>query len=143
MIEAAFWDASALIPLCLESQSVPMVDRLFQETFIVVWWATPVEIRSALARLARMQQASTDEVAEARRLLQELKQDWLEIGSTTSLRSLAEDLPDRFGLRAGDSLQLAAAYTWAMQRPAGRPFISGDRRLLDAAEHLGFQTIAV
>ena len=143
MIEAAFWDASALIPLCLEPQSVPMVDRLFQETFIVVWWATPVEIRSALARLARMQQASTDEVAEARRLLEEMKQDWLEIGPSASLQSLAEELPDRYALRAGDSLQLAAAYTWAMQRPAGRPFISGDRRLLDAAEHLGFQTIAV
>jgi uncharacterized protein len=143
LIEGAFWDASALIPLCLERQSVPIVDRLFQETFMVVWWATPVEIRSALARLARMQQASTDELADACRLLQDLRRDWLEIGLSDSIRSIAEDLPDRFALRAADALQLAAAYTWAMQRPTGRPFISADKRLLGAAEQLGFRTIAV
>jgi uncharacterized protein len=143
VIEGAFWDASALMPLCLERQSVPIVDRLFQETFIVVWWATAVEIRSALARLARMQQASTDELAEACRLLHDLRHDWLEIAPSDSVRSMAEDLPDRFGIRAGDALQLAAAYAWTMQRPAGRPFICGDKRLLDAAEQLGFRTIAV
>jgi uncharacterized protein len=143
LIEGAFWDASALIPLCLERQSVPIVDRLFQETFMVVWWATPVEIRSALARLARMQQASTDELADACHLLQDLRRDWLEIGLSDSIRSIAEDLPDQFALRAGDALQLAAAYTWTMQRPTGRPFISADKRLLDAAEQMGFQTIAV
>lgn len=143
MIEAAFWDASALIPLCLTMQSVPMADRLFQETFIVVWWATPVEIRSALARLVRMQQASIDELAEACRLLQDLRHDWVEIGPSDTVLSIAEGLPDRFALRAGDALQLAAAYTWVMQRPAGRPFISGDRRLLDAAEQLGFRAMAV
>jgi predicted nucleic acid-binding protein len=143
LIEAAFWDASALIPLCLEAQSVPMADQLFQETFIVVWWGTPVELRSALARLVRMKQASTDELAEACRLLQALRHEWLEIGPSDTVRSLAEDLPDRFGLRAGDALQLAAAYTWTMQRPLGRPFISGDGRLLDAAQQMGFRTIAV
>jgi predicted nucleic acid-binding protein len=143
VIEAAFWDASALIPLCLEAQSLPIVDRLFQETFLVVWWGTPVEIRSALARLVRMRQALPDELAEACRLLDELKHEWLEIGPSDSVRSLAEDLPDRFGLRAGDALQLAAAHMWTLQNPFGRPFISGDKRLLDAAEQMGFRTIAV
>ena len=143
MTEAAFWDASALMPLCVDLQSTPDVDRLFQETLIVVWWATTVEIRSALARLVRMQQASIGELAEGCRLLQKLRQDWHEIQPSESLRDFAEDLPERFGLRAGDALQLAAAYTWSMQRPAGRPFISGDKRLLDAAGQMGFRAIAV
>lgn len=143
MIEAAFWDASALMPLCVDLQSTPDVDRLFQETSIVVWWATTIEIRSGLARLVRLHQASIGELGLGCRLLQELRQDWVEIQPTASLREFAENLPDRFGLRAADALQLAAAYTWTMQKPAGRPFISGDKRLLDAAEQMGFRVIAV
>jgi uncharacterized protein len=141
--EAAFWDASALMPLCVDLQSTPDVDRLFQQTSIVVWWATTVEIRSALARLVRMQQTSIVELGDGYRLLQELRQDWREILPSDSLRNLAEDFPDRFALRAADALQLAAAYTWTMQRPGGRPFISGDKRLLDAAAQLGFRAITV
>ena len=143
MTEAAFWDASALMPLCVDLKSTPDVDRLFQETSIVVWWATTVEIRSALARLVRMQRASIGEHGQGCRLLQELRQGWVEILPSDSLRGFAEELPERFALRAGDALQLAAAYTWAMQRPAGRSFISGDKRLLEAAEQMGFSVIAV
>jgi uncharacterized protein len=141
--EAAFWDTSALIPLCVDLQSTPDVDRLFQETSIVAWWGTTVEIRSALAQLLRMQQLSIQELAEGLRLLQELREDWQEIQPSESLRNLAEDFPERFSLRAADALQLAAAYMWTMQRPAGRPFISGDKRLLDAAEQLGFHAISI
>jgi predicted nucleic acid-binding protein len=90
-----------------------------------------------------MQQASIAELGQGCRLLQELSQAWVEIQPSDSLQSFAEDLPDRFALRAADALQLAAAYTWAMQRPAGRPFISGDKRLLDAAEQMGFRVIPV
>jgi predicted nucleic acid-binding protein len=90
-----------------------------------------------------MQQASVDELAQGYRLLQALRQGWHEVEPSDSLRNLAEDLPDRFALRAGDALQLAAACTWTMQRPAGRPFISGDKRLLEAAAQRGFRTIAV
>jgi len=143
VIEAAFWDTSALIPLCVDLQSTPDVDRLFQQTSIVVWWATTLDIRSALARLVRMQQASIAELADSYRLLQKLRQDWQEILPSDSLRNLAEDFPDRFALRAADALQLAAAYIWTMNRPAGRPVISGDKRMLEAAEQLGFRTIAV
>ena len=143
MIEAAFWDTSSLIPLCVDLQSTPDVDRLFQETSIVVWWGTTIEIRSALARLVRMQQATAAEIAQGIRLLDELRQSWQEIQPDETLRTFAEELPDRFSLRAADALQLAAAYTWTMNRPAGRPFISGDKRLLESAEQLGFRTIAV
>lgn len=143
MTEPAFWDASALMPLCVDLQSTPVVDRLFQETRIIAWWGTSVEIRSALARLVRMQQASIDEHSEGCRLLQELRQNWQEIQPSDELRNFAEELPERFALRSGDALQLAAAFEWTMQKPAGRLFISGDKRLLDAARQLGFRAIAV
>jgi len=90
-----------------------------------------------------MQELDQLRLTDAVDRLGELKALWKEIDPSESLRDFAEELPERFGLRAGDALQLAAAYTWVMQKPAGRPFISGDKRLLDAAEQMGFRTIAV
>lgn len=143
MKEPAFWDTSALLFLCTNQPSNSDVEVLFQRFEIVAWWATPVEARSSLARLVRMLELDEAERNKAINRLEDLRLDWREIDPTESLRHFAEGLPDRFALRAGDALQLAAAYTWAMQRPAGRPFITGDKKLLDAAEQLGFRTIAV
>ena len=143
MIETAFWDTSALVPLCIQQLSSSSAGQLTNHYDIAVWWATIVEARSAFARDLRNGMISVAEQQRAISRLDKMRQDWFEVHPDEALRYFAEDLPDRFALRAGDVLQLAAAYTWTMQRPAGRPFISGDRRLLDAAEQLGFRTIAV
>lgn len=143
MTDFAFWDTSAIVPLCLQQRASSLAHQLLGQFAIVAWWATPVEARSALARELRHGFISAKERSEASLKLQILRQEWLEVHPDGVLRSFAEDLPDRFLLRAADALQLAAAYTWTMQRPASRPFISGDRRLLEAAEQLGFRTIAV
>ena len=143
MKEPAFWDTSALLFLCTKQPSKNDVELLYQRYEIVAWWATSIEARSSLARLVRMLEIDYVQRDKATDRYEELRMDWTEIEPGESLRYFAEGLPDRFALRAADALQLAAAYTWVMQRPAGRPFISGDRRLLDAAEQLGFHTIAV
>ena len=143
MIESAFWDTSAAVPLCLQQDNSSFVHRLLAQFGMAVWWATPVEARSALARELRNGFISATEHSEALLKLNKLKEDWREIVPDENLRSFAEALPDRFPLRAADALQLSASYMWALQSPAGRPFISGDKRLLDAAQHLGFRAIAI
>jgi len=52
----AFWDSSALVPLCVRQGITPRAIALYKLYDAVVWWATPVEIASALARLVRMKQ---------------------------------------------------------------------------------------
>jgi predicted nucleic acid-binding protein len=141
--EPAFWDTSALLFLCTNQATKGDVEALFQRYEIVIWWATPVEARSSLARLVRMLEIDRDQRDKAMDRFEELRMDWREIDPSESLRYFAEGLPDRFALRAGDALQLAAAYMWTLQSPFGRPFISGDKRLLDAAEQMGFRAIAV
>jgi predicted nucleic acid-binding protein len=141
--EAAFWDTSALIFLCTDQSSKSDIEELADRFEIVTWWATPVEARSSLARLVRMTELDGLQFTEALDHLRELRAQWLEVAPSDSLRDFAEDLPDRFSLRAADALQLAAACIWTMNRPAGRPFISGDKRLIGAADQLGFRTIAV
>jgi uncharacterized protein with PIN domain len=49
-----FWDSSALVPLLAREASTPAIQALYAEdTEVVVWWATPVECASAVARLER------------------------------------------------------------------------------------------
>lgn len=140
-MEPAFWDSSALVPLCVQQQAKPIIDALSLQYSRVVWWAAPVEIRGAFTRLIRMGLMTSTEHVGAQVRLEELRSTWREIPPTLDLRDQAERLLDRFPLKAADALQLAAALTWVSGRPRNRPFISGDAQLLEAARQLGFQAI--
>ena len=49
-----FWDASAVIPLLANEPTRPrMLEILEDDPQVLIWWGTPVEIASALARLER------------------------------------------------------------------------------------------
>jgi predicted nucleic acid-binding protein len=105
---------------------------------MVVWWGTSVEARSAFARLVRDGQLSDAERRTAIRLLGQLRGSWDEIQPSEKVRSLAEPLPDQYGVRAADALQLAAALLWCGELPQRRPFVCFDERLARAASEAGF-----
>jgi len=138
-IEAAFWDTSALVPLCILQEATPAARREHRRySAKIVWWGTQVEIRSALARLVR-----DGEIDRAGRSTAEKK--WLafsqrirEVPPTKHVLDVASDLPDQFGVRALDAFQLAAALVWCKERPRNRPFVSADTRLSEAASNAGF-----
>jgi len=138
-MEPAFWDSSALVPLCVVQQATAAAESLSRQYEVVVWWAAPVEICSAFSRLLRMGQLTGSGEVQAKAVLDRLRAQWREISPDTSLRDQAERLLDRFPLKAADALQLAAAMAWCSDRPRGRAFLSGDAQLLDAANQLGFQ----
>ncbi len=137
----AFWDASSLVPLFLRQPSSSTALQLVRQYGIVVWWSTPVEVRSAFARLLRMGQATPPEFSAAQMDLAQLRMSWREVLPSPALRDQAELFVDRFQLKAADAQQLAAAFDWVIGRPSGRVFISGDVQLLEAARQLGFQAI--
>ena len=135
----AFWDASAIVPLCCSQPATAQGRRLRRElTRMVVWWGTPLEARSAFARLVRDGRLAVEERATAIRLLGQLRVTWDEILPTERVRSLAEDLPDTHSVRAADAVQLAAALVWCRERPKHRPLVCFDDRLRAAATALGF-----
>ena len=135
----AFWDASAVVPLCCSQPATAQGRRLRRELKrMVVWWGTPIEARNAFARLVRERQLTVDERATAIRLLARLRVAWDEILPTEKIRSLAQDLPDTHGVRAADAAQLAAALVWCRERPKQRPFVCFDERLRTVATALGF-----
>ena len=135
----AFWDASAVVPLCCSQPATVQGRRLRRELErMVVWWGTPIEARSAFARLVRDGHLTGKERVTAVRLLGQLRVAWDEILPTERVRSLAEDLPDAHGVRAADAAQLAAALVWCRERPKQRPLVCFDERLRTAALTLGF-----
>jgi uncharacterized protein len=140
---SAFWDSSALVALCIQESASRQVRSHLRKYAPVVWWASPVEVHSAVARLHRSGAVNETEKQGALARLAVLRRGWDEILPDDSLRELANQLLDVYPLRAADSLQLAAALTWCRQHPAQRRFISGDKRLCDAAEAAGFLVLAL
>jgi predicted nucleic acid-binding protein len=135
----AFWDASAIVPLCCSQAATSRSRKTLRDVGrMVVWWGTPIEARSAFARLVRDGSLSHAERVRAIKLLEQLRQSWDEIQPSERVRGIAEDLPDRHPVRAGDAVQLAAALVWCRERPNQRPFISFDARLSSAAAAVGF-----
>jgi hypothetical protein len=108
---------------------------------MIVWWGTPGEGITAFARLAREGAMSSMGSNQARRRLEVLRRTWVEILPSDGLRGLAETLPAKLVLRTGDVFQLAAALVWCRERPKGRPFVSIDRRLGEAAGQIGFEVV--
>jgi hypothetical protein len=114
---------------------------LFRQYSPAVWWATDVELYSAIARSLRTGSIDASEARSAAAALDTIKSNWREIVPGDDLRKLARDLLDRYPLRAADALQLAAALTWCGNRPSGRTFLCADKRLAEAAEAAGFSVI--
>jgi predicted nucleic acid-binding protein len=90
-----------------------------------------------------MGQLTSSQHVGAQVRLDELRSKWREISPDPPLRDQAEQLLDRFPLKAADALQLAAALAWCSGKPRARAFISGDTQLLDAARQLGFQPLGI
>jgi predicted nucleic acid-binding protein len=142
-VSTAFWDSSALVPLCIQESTSRQVRSHLRKFAPVVWWASPLEVHSAVARLHRSGAVNDMEKQGALSRLAFLRRGWREILPGDPLRELASRLLDVYTLRASDSLQLAAALTWCQQQPNQRRFICGDQRLCDAAEAAGFVVVAL
>ncbi len=135
---AAFWDASALVPLCVRQSITASATLLYRNYAMVIWWATPVEIASALARLVRMKHLAPSDVARAGLVTKILAQSWSVIQPCDALRLRATQLVEGYDLSAADALQLAAALQWCEELPQGHVLLTADQRLREAALLNGF-----
>jgi hypothetical protein len=139
--EAAFWDASALVPACVLQAGSARVQSNLRRYAPTVWWAAYVEVRSAVARLRCNGVIDDQGAVKAVTSLDRIKAMWRAILPDDSLMNEACRLLDLYPLRASDSLQLAAALVWCRQRPDGKKFICNDKRLSEAARSAGFSVV--
>ena len=137
-----FWDTSAILPLLIDEPTRERMLELFEEdSQMLAWWASSVEIASALARREREELLNEDQVATALRITRQLAESWHEIVPSDAVRRTAERLLRTHPLRAADSLQLAAALVAADHDPATLPIVCLDERLAKAARREGFTVI--
>lgn len=134
-----FWDASAIVPLLLaEPERDAMLRRLESDPAMVVWWGTPVECVSAIARREREQHLTLVAATAAIDRLKALADAWHEVLAGPAVRATAQRLLRVHPLRAADALQLAAALVAADGEPPSLPFVCLDERLSEAALREGF-----
>jgi len=137
----AFWDASALVPLCIHEAASRQAQLYLRKFALVVWWGSLVEVHSAICRLHRDKEITDLGRQGAVTRLRLLSRGWREVLPDDQLRDLATESLDKYSLRAADSLQLAASLTWCEQHPSRRSFICGDQRLAKAAASAGFSVL--
>lgn len=135
---SAFWDSSALVPLCVRQSFTSRAIALYKTYDAVVWWATPVEIAGALARLRRMKQLTPGDWGKASQLAGQLSHSWYVVQPSLAVRAKATQLVASHDLRAADALQLAAALEWCQNAPQGQVFLAADEKLREAAIQQGF-----
>jgi predicted nucleic acid-binding protein len=134
-----FWDSSALTPLLVtEDNSLLRESQLKEDPVVVVWYGTLAEIESALCRRKREGNISREDEVKARVRLSVLVQSWIEVQPTAAVRERALRLLRTHPLRAAGAFQLAASLVVCQERTRGFVFLTGDRRLRDAAEAEGF-----
>lgn len=139
-----FWDASAIIPLCIEeAQTRAVKDIAKKDGSFVVWWGSIVECYSAFSRLRRDGAITPDEDAQIWAVLTPLSEAWSEIEPSDDIRDITQRLLRNHPLRAADALQLAAAIIWTDKTPKGHHFVCLDARLRDAATNEGFSVLPV
>jgi len=137
-----FWDASAVIPLCLKEPRTALVKRIAEkDPSLVAWWATPIECYSAFARLRREGILTKEGERRARQIISSMAAEWSEIQPGNRLREGAARGLLLHPLRAADSLQISAALVWTNDRPSGRHFVCLDLRLREAAHREGFTVL--
>jgi predicted nucleic acid-binding protein len=138
----AFWDASAIVPLCaFESDSSRARQIMRKYSKQVVWWGTIAEARSAFARASRKGLLNVKDKEQAIRQLERLSHAWLEIAPGSAVRDIAVQLLEDYPLRTGDALQLAAALISCGNNPRRKVFVCFDDRLATVAEDVGFKVI--
>lgn len=138
-----YWDASALVPLLVtEAESLRVRHWLEQDSRVVTWSWSLVEITSAVERRCREGQLDKAGRRDVLARLAKLAEQWDEITDTLAIRRHANRLLARYPLRAADAGQLGAALVLFEDQPEGQGFVCLDQRLAYAAEMEGFQVLS-
>lgn len=137
-----FWDASALVSLLAGDAGGERLEELYGNgAGVWIWWVTPVEIASSIARRERSGELTAESAALAYATLARMAATWHQVLPGEALRESAKRLLRIHPLRAADSLQLASALTLAGPEHAPLEFVSRDMRLIDAAGKQGLTVL--
>jgi predicted nucleic acid-binding protein len=134
-----FWDSSAVLPLLVGEAKTDATQAIVgDDPVMLVWWATQVECVSAISRLERQGDLTSEATQEALERLDALAEGWNEVQPVEATRRAARRLLRVHSLRAADALQLGAAVVAAEGHAPSLEIVTLDDRLAEAARREGF-----
>ena len=138
---AAFFDTSAIVPLCVAQPSSRKARQAYRSvTKQVVAWTASIEAAGAIYRAVRLGGLSESNARRVLVRLAQLEKRWMEIVAGDGVRHSAINLLSTYDLRAADAIQLASALVWFKDKPRNRSFVCFDHKLCEAARAAGFTT---
>lgn len=142
--KSAFFDTSALVPLCIFQPASQTARRAYRRfATCVVAWSTLIEANGAIYRAERTAGLIQRDRQIALQRIRQLQQRWVEILPTDRVRDIALDVIENHDLRAADAIQLASALEWCSGKPRNRHFVCLDRQLAMTARTVGFSVIGI
>lgn len=137
-----FWDSSALVAVAVEEKATRSVRALSREdSELVVWILSEVEIASALWRRRRENELTEVVRSEAQRQMDLALSNAVTVADVPAVARRARRLLAAHTLRAADAMQLAAALLACEDEPIRLPFVTLDDRLAEAATREGFTVV--
>ncbi|MGQ0722797.1 MAG: type II toxin-antitoxin system VapC family toxin [Candidatus Eiseniibacteriota bacterium] len=137
-----FWDSSALVALHVAHEHTASLRRLHsRDSAVLAWILSDVEMRSAVARLAR---DGVLDAADVQKAVERIESFWQGVHTVSVIEPVklrAKRLLGAHALRAADAFQLGAALTAAYDEPLGWEFVCLDKRLGEAARREGFAVV--
>ncbi len=135
-----FWDSSAVVPLLVREENSDRVRTWVEDDDdMVVWTLTEVEVRSALARMAREGRLASDDLHQATQDADDLLRQFHTVESLPAVKNRAKRLLMLHPLQCADAMRLAAALIACSDDPVGFEFVTLDARLSEAARSEGFR----
>jgi hypothetical protein len=113
-----------------------------QDHDLVIWWGTPVECVSAIARREREHGLTAVVVQKSLARLAQISSQCGVIQPVDAVKDLAIRLLRVHPLRAADCLQLSAAILASEHQPSSLEFVCLDARLSLAAERESFSVVS-
>lgn len=105
--KVAFWDSSALVALILEEDTAEELRQiLLGDRNINIWWATKVELASAVYRTYRMGEVPEQALPGLFKQIEQLTVQANEIEPTPEIRNVAYRILRIHNLRAADASNL-------------------------------------
>src|SRR5438105_869699 len=86
----AFWDASALVPLCVHERVSRQAHSCVRKFALVAWWGSMVEIHGAISRLHRSGVLNDLEKTGALTRLSVLSRSWGEACQSASFFKIVQ-----------------------------------------------------
>jgi hypothetical protein len=130
------------VPLVLAEQTSQLAQGwLAEDSAVVTWVWTRVELASTVERRTRQGRLTAGDRRAALDRFDELARDWDEVVDVLAVRARALTLLARHDLRAADAAQLGAALLAAENDPATLVFVCLDQRLSAAADREGLRVL--